>query len=97
MKYIKKPIPIEAYQLGITDITPDWFMDAMTAGIIQTHTEVERSPFDCSRNVHITATIKTLEGVFKCKFMDYIIKGIRGEIYCCDREIFEESYERCEQ
>ena len=37
--------------------------------------------------------IDTLEGTFKAKAGDYLIKGIRGELYSCDKEIFEESYE----
>ena len=38
-------------------------------------------------------TIKTLEGTMKGKEGDYIIKGVRGEFYICDRTIFEESYD----
>lgn len=30
MKYRKKPVVIDAFQLGI-DYIPDWFMDAVTA------------------------------------------------------------------
>lgn len=39
-------------------------------------------------------TIKTLEGTMKGKEGDYIIKGIKGEFYICDRTIFEESYDK---
>lgn len=37
--------------------------------------------------------VKTLEGVMKGKPGDYLITGIRGEQYPCDKEIFEASYE----
>ena len=37
--------------------------------------------------------VDTLEGSFKAKAGDYLIKGIKGELYACDKEIFEESYE----
>jgi len=40
-----------------------------------------------------TAEIETLEGVQKARKDDFIIKGIRGEIYPCRRDIFEETYE----
>jgi hypothetical protein len=36
--------------------------------------------------------IKTLEGEFIGKPGDYLVEGIKGELYCCDRAIFEESY-----
>ena len=37
--------------------------------------------------------IPTLEGIMRCKVNNYVIKGVRGEFYPCDREIFEETYE----
>ena len=37
--------------------------------------------------------VDTLEGRMSAKVGDYLIKGIRGELYFCDKEIFEESYE----
>lgn len=38
--------------------------------------------------------IKTLEGNMDVKVGDHIIKGIKGEFYPCDPEIFEMTYER---
>ena len=37
--------------------------------------------------------IKTLEGTMVAKAGDYIIKGVKGEIYPCKADIFEETYE----
>ena len=37
--------------------------------------------------------IKTLEGDMRAQIGDYILCGVRGEFYPCDREIFEEVYE----
>lgn len=37
--------------------------------------------------------VNTLEGMFKGKKDDYLICGIKGELYCCDKKIFEETYE----
>lgn len=39
-----------------------------------------------------TLTIKTKEGNMKAKEGDYIIRGIKGELYPCDPEIFEKTY-----
>lgn len=38
--------------------------------------------------------VKTLEGVMHGAPGDYLIQGIRGELYPCAKEIFEESYEK---
>ena len=37
--------------------------------------------------------INTLEGVMKAMPGDYIIKGIKGEVYPCKSDIFEATYE----
>ena len=37
--------------------------------------------------------IETLEGQHKASLGDYIIKGVKGEIYPCKPDIFEMTYE----
>jgi len=37
--------------------------------------------------------VYTLEGIMQGKQYDYLVKGIKGELYPVDKEIFEESYE----
>lgn len=37
--------------------------------------------------------VKTMEGIMSGKAGDYLIEGIKGELYSCDKEIFEETYE----
>ena len=41
-----------------------------------------------------TLFIETLEGRMKVNKYDYIIKGVQGEFYPCQKEIFEMTYER---
>jgi len=41
-------------------------------------------------------TIVTLEGKLEAKAGDYLMRGIKGELYPCKKEIFEESYEWCD-
>ena len=36
--------------------------------------------------------VKTMEGELKGKKGDWLMIGIQGEIYPCDREIFEQTY-----
>jgi len=76
--YRKKPVVIEAFRFRIDPI-PDWFMDMVSINAIITHEN------DCE--------IKTLEGVMRGETGDYIIKGVKGEIYPCKPDIFALTYE----
>lgn len=40
--------------------------------------------------------VVTLEGTMKGKKDDFLIKGVRGELYPCDQSIFIETYNRVE-
>jgi len=44
--------------------------------------------------IHEEFEVETLEGKMKGKKGDYLIIGIKGETYPCDKEIFEESYDK---
>jgi len=39
-----------------------------------------------------TFWVESLEGNHQGKEGDYLLQGVRGELYICDREIFEETY-----
>lgn len=88
MKYRKKPIIIEAFQLNERGLVgEDWFWDAVSNNIIITHDfgKFHEAPAWCE--------IKTLEGTMKAVTGDYILQGVNGEIYPCKAEIFEKTYE----
>ncbi|MBT0608673.1 PGDYG domain-containing protein [Aequorivita echinoideorum] len=36
--------------------------------------------------------VETMEGLMKGKKGDWLMIGITGEVYACDREIFEKTY-----
>lgn len=38
-------------------------------------------------------TVETMEGVLEAKAGDYLMIGIEGEMYPCDKKIFERTYE----
>ena len=80
MKYIKKPIIIDAVRYMIDDSMPDWFMDRVSENIIYTHKDG-------------TLDIHTLEGIMRANYGDYIILGVHGEVYPCNPYIFEETYD----
>lgn len=84
MKYRKKPVEVEAFRFGI-DSMPDWFVEkSLHSGEITVH------------GAFLQADIKTLEGVMIAKFGDFIIKGVKGEIYPCKPDIFYATYEESE-
>lgn len=83
-KYRKKPVVIDAWQLtkeNIETSVPDW-IDLDTVHI-----------FDGGV---LFAEIVTLEGVMQASEGDYIIKGVKGEVYPCKPDIFEQTYEEVE-
>ena len=77
MKYIKKPVAIEAVQWTGSNIKemkefyPKSFSSPMRGNILEIH---------------------TLEGEMTAQVGDYIIKGIQGEFYPCKPDIFEKTY-----
>ena len=83
MKYRKKPVVIEAFQLGV-DYIPDWFMDCVTKNAIILR---------CDYKGETSADIETLEGWHHANYGDYIIRGVKGEIYPCKPDIFAKTYE----
>lgn len=89
MKYIKKQVVVEAFRLDDRGFNiEDWFWDAVSRGDIITYGLLER--FYCGP---IWCEIKTLEGTMIANPGDYIIKGVKGEIYPCKADIFKETYE----
>lgn len=91
-KYRKLPVEIEAFRMGI-DPRPDWFQDKVSENEITTHlvdVDMNDGPFGFNETY---CMIKTLEGVMRGDYGDYIIKGIKGEIYPCKPDVFEQTYE----
>lgn len=79
----KKPVLIEAVQLPVTSV-PAWLADAMDAFIVRLYSDG-------------TASIDTLEGTMSGVKGDWLIRGVKGEIYPCKPDIFEITYERAER
>lgn len=81
MKYRKKPLDVEAFQYKADGPTPvpDWFCVALRDGVAKWYDD--------------RLVINTLEGQMQVSPNDYIIKGIKGEIYPCKPDIFEARYD----
>lgn len=85
-QFRKKPVVINAFQFGVDPTVPDWWMDALSANKVVTHGS-DAWDFPESASIH------TLEGVMIAQRKDYIIQGVKGEIYPCKPEIFEATYD----
>ena len=88
----KKPVEIEAVQfVGLNqegsafgEPTPDWLNNAMADGTVY-----------LTAGGLATAQLKiaTLEGDHTCSPGDFIIRGVKGELYPCKPDIFAATYD----
>ena len=95
MKFRKKPVVIEAFHMtseaGMASSTwPEWLSVAYRKGVKEGGLWLDRS--SSSRSF----LIGTAEGVHQVTWGDWIIQGIKGEIYPCKNDIFEATYEKVE-
>lgn len=89
MKYRKKPVVVEAFQFDGDFMNakgkyyvPEWAVNAHKQGIL----------FFKGPELYV----KTLEGIMHVEHLDYVIKGVQGELYPCKPDIFEKTYEKVE-
>ena len=80
-KFRKKPVVIEAYQIG---------HDATTIYEI-TRWCVACEP--CTIDGTTVIAINTLEGIMTAHPGDWIIRGVKGEVYPIKNDIFLETYD----
>ena len=93
-KYRKKPIVIEAFQITAETRNdnrdwPLWLVEAW------------RKPFSEVGAIYLLRfsslfEINTLEGKLTVSDGDWIIQGVKGELYPCKPDIFEQTYEAVE-
>jgi len=84
MKYRKKPVVIDAWQFNGEDGMkwPKWIHEWRTPeGLVAYFLEGK-------------IWIPTLEGMMTGQPGDWIIRGIRGELYPCKDDIFKATYEK---
>lgn len=81
MKYVKKPVVVEAFQFGVDEF-PDWFIRKHGFYIFSDTTYGE---------------IITSEDVTRFYKGDYIIREINGKAYPCKEDIFKATYDVLEE
>ena len=101
-KFRKKPVVIEAIQFSeilggqplMDDLWPDWLRDAHQLAEGQTGALwTERMPDAAETDILV---IGTLEGNHTVSPGDWIIRGVKGELYPCKPDIFSATYEPAE-
>ena len=97
-KFRKKPVVVEAVQL----LWPNWNevceivgADAFTKGAVGVYVDQDGVE-TTDTNARLGIRIPTLEGVMLGVEGDWIIKGIKGEVYPCKPDIFAMTYEPVE-
>ena len=90
--YRKKPVVIEAFQLtpetrASNENWPHWAHEAWNSGTLRPH------PGDKEGKHASPLIINTLEGSMEASIGDFIIRGVKGELYPCKPDIFATSYE----
>ena len=83
MKYVKKPVVIDAIQW--TGANTQEIYDFCNSGCRDCHV------------IGDNLMIKTLEGTMTASAGDYIIRGVRGEHYPCKPDIFAATYQAVEE
>jgi hypothetical protein len=85
-KFHKKPVVVEAVQWygKYTDGTewPDWFRDAWDSYELHFYLGGTR------------IAVETTEGQMVGEIGDWVIQGIKGELYPCKADVFAASYEQ---
>lgn len=94
----KRPIEVVAWQYDGSDnldAAPAWvreyrcqMWDAARGRTLMYAIRPDLSHFDCDWFLRVP----TLEGVMVASKGDWLILGIKGEVYPCKPEIFEETY-----
>lgn len=87
MKYRKKPVVIQAWRVppvdGPRDSThdcPGWLAQEVAAGIVE--------PIKTGG-----LSIDTREGTMRADVGDWVIQGVKGELYPCKPDIFAATYD----
>ena len=92
-KFRKRPVVIEAFQMTLErrwdNIDwPEWLNQAWNKDSGEGALFIDTDDVD-----RIRLCIGTLEGVHRVEWNDWIIRGIKGEIYPCKPDIFAATYE----
>jgi hypothetical protein len=95
-RYRKRPVVVDAFQMtkgrrGDNSEWPNWLNLAWNTDFAEPGA-VSCEDYPNSKGDD-RLLIQTLEGPLAVSWDDWIIKGIKGELYPCKPDIFEQTYE----
>jgi len=95
-KFRKKPVVIEAFQMTKerrqdNSEWPNWLHLAWNKDFSEGAVSCEDYPNSDGTD---RLVIGTLEGVYIVSWDDYIIQGVKGELYACKPDVFEMTYDK---
>ena len=99
MKYRKKPVVIEAFQMTLerrwdNSEWPFWLHQAWNREPGENSLWIDRSYENAEgHDSPAELVVGTLEGGHRIDWEDWIIQGIQDELYPCKPDIFEATYE----
>ena len=89
--YRKRPVAVQAVRFTLEDLEercPAWLKEDLKEGIV-----FYRFDIVGDHDWKMEWFVKTLEGEHKITPGDYLIRGIKGELYPCKPDIFKETYD----
>lgn len=95
LNFRKKPVVIEAFQMTkerrMDNIDwPEWLNDAWNKNEGEAGAVFRK---DMDAQMPDLLCIQTLEGIHLVDWGDWIIRGVKGELYPCKPDIFAATYE----
>ncbi len=98
MKFRKKPVVIEAFQMTKerrmdNSEWPNWLNQAWNKSEGEAGALFRK---DMHAELPDILCIQTLEGIHLVDWDDWIIQGVKGELYPCKPDIFQMTYEAAE-
>ena len=98
-KFRKKPVVVEAFRMTKerrwdNSEWPDWLNQAWNREPGEGCMRIDPdAPIAEGHDSAAELVLGTLEGVHRITWGDFIIQGVKGELYPCKPDIFEATYE----
>ncbi len=94
----KKPVVVSAFQMTKerrmdNSEWPEWLHRAWQKGITEPGSVFCSSDGSLGTETHTPLFVQALGGTVKVEWGDWIIQGVKGELYPCKPDIFEATYE----
>lgn len=96
MRYVKRPVEVEAFKYDgdLKDRNGNWYVPEWAVKAFENHIlHYNAIAFDKETELFVD----TLEGTHLVRYGDYIVRGVKGELYNVRADIFEETHERVEE